>query len=228
MSKAQSGNILFLILIAVALFAALSYAVTSSTRGGSTNVSPDKYRLIASQIQQYGATLSSAITRMRVSGGCQDTDIDFYLSGITNTAYQHSPDAPVKCKIFHPQGGSISYTNAGKIFGTVLSYDLFVARASLPGHGLTCSTAECSDLYWIIELPAQIEREKFCRIYNEIAGHAGPIVQAAIYGSPGFNGNYIAEGSTGAANLPTGASTVCHAYQNDPTRFMIIYVILAR
>lgn len=65
--KGQRGNALFLILIAVALFAALSYAVTRSGRG-SGGIDREQALIAASQITQYPAALRTSITRMIVTG----------------------------------------------------------------------------------------------------------------------------------------------------------------
>lgn len=75
----ERGNALFLILIAVALFAALSYAVTQSGRGGGT-VDKEQALISASQITQYPAALRTATTRMVITGTAI-TALDF--SGTT-------------------------------------------------------------------------------------------------------------------------------------------------
>ena len=65
--KSESGNVLFLILIAVALFAALSYAVTQSSRSGSSDASSEKSLVSSSVLTEYPAGVRTAIMRMIVS-----------------------------------------------------------------------------------------------------------------------------------------------------------------
>ena len=77
-NRAEAGNILFLILIAVALFAALSFAITQSTRSGGGSATSEQIALDASQLMQLTSTYRSAITRMKISNGCVDTEISFF------------------------------------------------------------------------------------------------------------------------------------------------------
>ena len=108
----QSGNVLFLILIAVALFAALSYAVTSSSKGGGSGISKDKAKIAAAQIIQYSTSLQQAITRMMLMNQCGDTQVSFERAPFdgSDTVYLN-PSAPSdkRCHVFHPDGGGQSY-----------------------------------------------------------------------------------------------------------------------
>lgn len=105
----QSGNVLFLILIAVALFAALTYAVTQSTRSGSGSTSnAEKAQMLASQFTQYGAALNSAIMRLQLSG-CTDLTLNFATPALAHPTLwggSTNPNAPVNgsCDVFGPQG----------------------------------------------------------------------------------------------------------------------------
>ena len=68
LAKKEEGNALFLILIAVTLFAALSYAVTQSGRGSGTGATDDSNLIISSQVTQYPASLRSGVDRLLIRG----------------------------------------------------------------------------------------------------------------------------------------------------------------
>lgn len=123
--SAERGNVLFLILIAVALFAALSYAVTSATRGGSDSGSGEKAQLQAASILNYQTALKVAVDRMVISGVSPD-DIDF-----TRPSDAGFNTAPYTRKIFHPQGGGVSYQNLAFRDLTPLEYTIDYATLFL-------------------------------------------------------------------------------------------------
>jgi hypothetical protein len=66
--KSQRGNALFLILIAVALFGALSYAITTSSRGGGSSIARETTQLKASQMVQYAQAVRSGVQKMVLFG----------------------------------------------------------------------------------------------------------------------------------------------------------------
>ncbi len=111
--EGQKGNVLFLILIAVALFAALSFAVTSSTRSGGGDASNEDAELMASQIIQYGTAIDGALQRMRMSTGMQDWQFDFSDNSVNISANANTNCTSNNCRLFVEKGGQISSVNLG-------------------------------------------------------------------------------------------------------------------
>lgn len=112
--KRDSGNALFLILIAVALFAALSYAITQSGRGGGS-VDKETNAITAAQIVQFGGAMEQAMTRMKLMGGTSDTEYNFgnpvykVLDGTVQYPDNHNPfSTDPDDFIFKNGGGGLS------------------------------------------------------------------------------------------------------------------------
>lgn len=105
----ERGNVLFLILIAVALFAALSYAVTQSSRSGG-DTGRETNILNSAQITQYPNQIRTGILR-QVIDGTDPLNILFNPPPFTNL-----DPATLRVGVFHPQGGGAVFQNASGDF----------------------------------------------------------------------------------------------------------------
>ena len=115
----ERGNVLFLILIAVALFAALSYAVTQSTRSGSNDQSREQNLIGSAQVTQYPAGVRTALIRM-VIGGVPAENLIFDAPSFfdsttdatdTDNFIEDANDdtSDERSAVFHPAGGGAPY-----------------------------------------------------------------------------------------------------------------------
>lgn len=106
MRTKDRGNILFLILLAVILFAALSFAVTSSISGGGRDASQEKLQSQVAIFQNVGMQIRSALQRMTVTGGYALWQIDF-SKGSYSLSTANATCTSAACKLYDPAGGGV-------------------------------------------------------------------------------------------------------------------------
>lgn len=190
-AQAQQGNILFLILLAVVLFAALSYAVTQSLRGGGTDASGESMKTQASAIVQYANLIENTITRMRMSNNCSDTAISFINPG--NTMYNSHVSTPA-CQVFAPEGGGLT-PQAFLMPDGVRRNAFFVDGNYVQDIGTSCTTGECNELVLLMNIP----NDKFCAEINNVLNvsnpNGAPPVDTDISTGIPFTGSYGAAGA---------------------------------
>jgi hypothetical protein len=132
----EKGNVLFLILIAVALFAALSYVVTQSTRSGGGSTEREKNILSSAQMTQYPTSLRTAIIRM-VLGGVAVENLKFNAPGTAGFTTISSIQL-----VFHPQGGAVGHQDGPADLSATGNANLtwfYNANFHIPGVGIDTS-----------------------------------------------------------------------------------------
>lgn len=201
----QAGNALFLILIAVALFAALSYVVTKSGRGGGT-LGREQAVLEASRMMQYAAQLQQAITRMMLTHGCTAQTLKFhspkFLDGVG--AYGPAPAGDESCYVFYPGGGGVEWQPPPASTGKP-EY-LISARLQIDGVGINANSpneASAAEIAIFSAVPKEI-----CDAVNRQMKVSYPLTVNGnnCWTIPTFVGSQTVLGDWGDSRLGSGGN----------------------
>lgn len=186
----ESGNVLFLILIAVALFAALSYAVTSSSRSGGGDAASESNLINSAQVTQYPASVRTAIVRMIINS---TSDNQLLFEPPSDFAALSTP-ALERRGVFHPSGGGATRVTAPPEImasGSQGSW-IFTSDYGINLIGTTGATNASNDI--IAFLPGVAET--ICERLNTELG---------ISATPDADSDGVADSGIALANVPVAA-----------------------
>ncbi len=204
---------MFLILIAVVLFAALTFAVTMSSRSGD-NVNDDKVKIAASQITQSGVDMEAAMMRLRISRNIDPSLMSFETDRLTAYANPGCPVSENECKVFNPVGGQISYNIPNpewlnRALSAQPSYGdwLYTGTACIPGMGMgnDSSCAGNPDQLELIAMLPWLTREVCVELNKKLGIAQTADTPPKLSGSGwGASPEYIGTFANGVALIDTG------------------------
>jgi hypothetical protein len=142
----ESGNVVFYILMAVVVLAALVAAVARSGRETVNFLSSDKQHLLATEIMDYGDALVHATAQLRLHG---TTFAQFSFASPNLPAGYGTYNSSPSHEIFNPAGGGINYRKPPAEALKLASDYAFVAANEVSQVGSSCGAAKCVDLMMV-------------------------------------------------------------------------------
>ena len=219
-----AGNVFAYVLIAVVLFAGLSFALSRSNDSAPQNdITAAQTQAAVSEILGYAAQAQSAIDQMVMNGTGID-EIDFITPGELNFN-----TAPNINKLFHPDGGGLQYrtlsANAkGTDFATAPN-NYYIGKYSNVVWTPTTSQDVIFSAYGI--------KNSVCRELNrKVSGSTVPAVAGAAITSlfvPGsvFGGTNF-DLSVSRCALCENRSAACVQFNTDTDKNVFYSVLVAR
>lgn len=201
-SDPQSGSVLFFILIAVALFAALSFVVANMLRGGEHGANRDTSRLAATELVEYSNTVRNAIRTMHIAGTAPES-LCFDNANWGDNLYAADSCSDNATRLFDPAGGGVAWQGPSRNVNDGSPW-LFTGVNGIEAIGSSCAAESCADLKMI--LPG-VKRE-VCIMANELAGIPNPNGEPPVdagYDTTPFTGSFAATGTGNIGDETTSA-----------------------
>lgn len=114
----QRGSAVIWIFVVIALFGALSFALSQGTRTGVSTISREQARILAGEIMDYGRSVRGAVKQLEING-CTDTQISFEYDGQYVNA-----GAPTNktCHVFNAAGGNLLWQKTSVQSGGTMGF----------------------------------------------------------------------------------------------------------
>ena len=213
----QSGNVIIIIFIAVALFGALAFAFNQTSRTSTVFISDSAADATASRIIAYGNELKNAYKKIEIRG-CDVMEISFENPVETGYINANAP-ASNKCHIFAPEGGNLEYD-------ALNDEDIrFTDRHRLANFG--CNGASlCTEILYALK---DID-EKLCTALNEKIGIDGiPTDTNGAGALTKFNGAFTGSGtSIGEADTNLLGQPIACYLDSDDSEYIFYYNLKTR
>ncbi|MFP4464277.1 MAG: hypothetical protein ACLFP8_03525 [Alphaproteobacteria bacterium] len=142
----QAGNALWFILLAVALFGALTATLSRNTSTVNQTGGVEQARIRAASILKYTTAIQTAMQRMLLEG-ISENELSFEEIG---EDYKNTSCTDQTCKIFNVSGGSIPFRTLASVTGEDTQEEWIVsAQNTLYMAGCDDSNSACTDLLLI-------------------------------------------------------------------------------
>lgn len=231
---AERGNVLFYILIAIVLLAALSFAVANSMRGNVTQLSSEQARLVATEMIEYANIISSAVAQLRLRG-VPETSLCFNSpSQPAGVDYNHAGCGDSFNMLYHPDGAGVIWARPPEAaMDTSASPDYlwhFYGDNEIENVGTTCAGASCSDLLLVTdELSKEVCVQLNAMLGVGVEGDDPPTdggLDATLFQSAFGYGNTIGD-EAGGTEL-AGRNAACYQKTGAGARYVFFKVLLSR
>lgn len=222
----QNGNALVIVLLTLGLFAALSFAITQSSRNTSTSQIAEQDVMLAVQnMLRHSLAIENAINTMRSLNNVASDEISFESDDSPHD-YSNGNCGSDICEVFSMTGGGIFWKNppsaatAGVTPPTGRESYQFLGSDPIYGHGSDGTTAANSDLYMLVLVNASA-----CQEINRAVGvtHGREASPAA---APLFQGSYSYNSAVIDDDELNGNKAFCAEHSDGSYQY--IYVLLPR
>lgn len=159
--NSQSGNILFIILIALALLGALSAAVMNSSDSETANIDSETLSIRLSEVQRYVSELERGVNFI-IQNGVSESDIRFAHMNAPSAYGDLSADTDKSDQVFHRDGGGAAYRDPPDRINDGTGWQ-FYGGSDLPSVG--------SDRADLIAVLPNVSRQ-FCEAVNVANGQS--------------------------------------------------------
>lgn len=161
--NSEQGNVLFMILIAVALIGLLTAAISQTSRPDGTNIDKETLVLRASEVQRYASELERAVTFI-MQNGLSESDIRFAHYNANADYGDLGADADKSDQVFDRVGGGANYRDAPDGINDGSAWE-FYGGSHAPGMG----RSDRAELVAVLPHVTQ----GFCDKINDLNGQSG-------------------------------------------------------